>query len=273
MAGKTESAALLRDLWCLDLDKLDGWKKLPSYPVPFATVKMLRGYHMAVHDDKAYLFTGRPEVDYFDLVTRKWGSIRTKFRKADGSAGYARWLYPEQDLTDYTMQMVNGKLYVFGGTHTTAGIGCNLLVALDIAKREWTWLSGTVEPKADDLCPGPRKWPGSWVDKDGDRIYLFLGKADRQGALMKSPPQEHAANDGYEYDDFWSWGISEGRWRRELVKGNSPCARTEFSCAYVCPVFSTLGYCSNFTLIRIQSWTPPSHSEATTLPSRQRFPD
>lgn len=106
---------------------------------------------MAVYEDKAYLFTGRATVDYFDLTTRKWGAISTRFRKLSNSSNTAkeRWLYPGNNLTGYTMQMMNGRLYVFRGTHSKAAIGCNVLVILDIETCKWTHLSGTVEPKQD----------------------------------------------------------------------------------------------------------------------------
>jgi hypothetical protein len=46
---------------------MDRWRELAPYPVPMSMVSLFRGLHMAVHEDKAYLFTGRPSVDYFDL--------------------------------------------------------------------------------------------------------------------------------------------------------------------------------------------------------------
>jgi hypothetical protein len=63
---------------------------------------------MAVHKDKAYLFTGRATVDYFDLTACTWDTISTLFKK---TAGSGRWLCPGDELTDYMMQMVNGRLY------------------------------------------------------------------------------------------------------------------------------------------------------------------
>jgi hypothetical protein len=189
---------------------------------------------MAVHKDKAYLFTGRVRVDYFDLTTHKWGAISTRFKKesSSGKTAKERWLYPGSNLTDYTMQMISGRMYVFGGTHSKAAIGCNLLVVLDIETCEWTHLSGTVEPKQDYSCPGPRKWPTSWVNKAQDTIYILHGMADRPAA--KYMKEANAATDGHACEDFWSWNISNGKWKRERINGNPPCPRAEQAYTYVC---------------------------------------
>ena len=51
--------------------------RLP-YPAGMRTVVMNR--EMIVHGDKAYLFTGCPQVDYFDLMTDEWGYIMTTYK-------------------------------------------------------------------------------------------------------------------------------------------------------------------------------------------------
>lgn len=183
---------------------------------------------MAVHADKAYLFTGFPKVDYFDLITGKWESINTRFKREDGLAGGMPWLYPSA-ITDYAMQMVYGHLYVFGGSHKDASLGCNLFVVLDLKTREWTRLSGTVQPEPDYSCPGPRKWPASWVA--GDQMFIMYGVADRQGAQMHD--QKHAADEAFGYSDYWSWNFITKKWRMEKVNGNAPCPRAEAGCTYV----------------------------------------
>lgn len=82
---------------------------------------------MVMHSDsKAYLFTGRQDVDFFDLKTQRWGFIRTTY----DSAG--PWPYPSSRVVDYTMQCVSGKLYVFGGMHCKSNAGCDLFMELDI---------------------------------------------------------------------------------------------------------------------------------------------
>jgi hypothetical protein len=192
---------------------------------------------MAVHKDKAYLFTGRATVDYFDLTTRQWGTISTQFKKTSGSSPTAAgsWLYPGNNLTDYTMQMVDGRMYVFGGAHSRAAIGCNLLVVLDFETCEWTHLSGTVDPKQDYSCPGPRKWPTSWVNKEQDTIHILHGMADR--AAAKSYKQVNGASVSHACEDFWSWNIPNGKWKRERINGNPPCARAEQAYTYVKNLF------------------------------------
>ncbi|KAF8961956.1 hypothetical protein BDZ97DRAFT_1920853 [Flammula alnicola] len=57
-----------RDFWRLDLSKMDKWESLSPCPIPESRVDSLAGYKMVVGpDDKAYYFTGSPDVVYFDL--------------------------------------------------------------------------------------------------------------------------------------------------------------------------------------------------------------
>jgi hypothetical protein len=249
--GMNIEAAYLRDMWCLNLDKLDAWEQLPSYPVPFRTVPLLCGLQMSVHANKAYLFTGRPQVDFFDLTTRQWGFIKTEFKRDDGRAGPAPWLYPNHNLSDYAMQMIDGRMYVFGGSHADASLGTNLFVVLDLATRKWTHLSGTVLPTPDYSCPGPRKWPASWIAED--RIFIMYGVADRQGAQMQN--QSEAADEAFGYSDFWSWSLTDRKWRREIISGNPPCPRAEMAIAYVCTYSWTSACLFTYALMqRTRSW-------------------
>lgn len=275
-AGMDIEAAYLRDLWRLDLDKLDAWEQLPSYPIPFKTSpSLICGMSMSVHADKAYLFMGHPKIDFFDLKTGQWGFIKTEFKRDDGRAGPGPWPYPNNSLSDYAMQMVDGRMYVFGGSHAEASLGTNLFVVLDLATRKWTRLSGTVLPTPDYSCPGPRKWPASWVTDY--RIYIMYGCADRQGAKMQNQP--YAADDAFGYSDFWSWGIKEQKWRREIISGNPPCPRAETACTYVCTqeLFSTGRYLKayykepntrpNSIIWRVQPYVPDNiPGDRTVLP-------
>jgi hypothetical protein len=140
-------------------------------------------------------------------------------------------MYPDHNLTDYTVQMVAGKLYIFGGSYERAAIGCNLLCALDVTCGEWTHLSGTIEPRADYSCPGPRKWPASWVNKAQDTIYIMHGMVDRPAARMKN--QAHSEEEGHGCLDFWSWHIPTRKWRQERINGNPPTPRAEGAFTYV----------------------------------------
>lgn len=205
---------------------------------------------MAVHEDKAYLFTGRPEVDFYDLINNKWGSFTTRFAQTNGRPGNGPWMYPDDNLTDYTVQMVAGKLYIFGGTFKKAAIGCNLLCALDVVSGEWTHLSGTIEPKADYSCPGPRKWPASWVNKAQDTIYILHGMADRPAARMHN--QAHSEEEGHGCLDFWSWHIPTRKWRQERINGNPPTPRAEAAFVYVRIDDMDRSYTSLTILLRTQ---------------------
>ncbi|KAJ7077529.1 hypothetical protein B0H15DRAFT_924949 [Mycena belliarum] len=222
-----------RDIWALDLAKLDAWRRLPDYPV--STSGMFLGWTILVHNDTALLFTGRAAVDVLDLKTEKWSSFTTTYvpTAADRAAGVVgSWPYPGHTLADATMQIVGGKLYVFGGAHRTTSMGCNLFMQLDLATRRWRRLSGTVRvtEHGDYSCPGPRKSAASWVSPDKTRLFLLFGSFDRQAATMHD--ELHGSDESFGYADFWSWSIQDETWRRERMAGNPPCARTEMAFAY-----------------------------------------
>ena len=178
---------------------------------------------MVVRGTKAYLFTGRPQLDFFDLITEKWGYVMTKMKSG-------RWPYEGNSLIDYTMQLADGKLFVFGGSHLGSWVGCNVLMALDLDTHDWQHLSGTSKPQADYSCPGPRIYSASWVVDD--RLYIMYGMANRQAAQLHH--QLHGADMDYPYDDMWSWSIPQKKWRNERMLGNPPCPRCESACVYVC---------------------------------------
>ncbi|GLB35176.1 hypothetical protein LshimejAT787_0207410 [Lyophyllum shimeji] len=223
-----------RDFWYLDLEKLDAWRPLPGYPIPQSSSGAFLNWSMVVYNNKALLFTGRRQMDYFDLVTEKWGTIDTTYTptRADEKAGVGKWPWPGQRLSDSAQQIVGDKLLVFGGVHRDTNIGCNLFMELDLKTNVWRRLTGHVMPPPDNdySCPGPRKNPGSWVGKDKNRFYLLFGQCDRQGASLRKEP--HGASSAYPYEDMWSWDVREEKWRRERFPGNSPCPRTELACAY-----------------------------------------
>ncbi|KAJ7200490.1 hypothetical protein B0H12DRAFT_1164427 [Mycena haematopus] len=232
---QTSTGPWYRDMWALDLSKLDAWRKLPDYPIPVQTSGMFLGWNMLVYRDKAILFTGRPTVDTFDLRSETWGSFQTTYSSTPGDieAGVVdNWPYPGKICTDATMQILNDKLYVFGGHHRTTNMGSNLFMELDLVTRKWRRLSGTVRVAlhGDYSCPGPRKSASSWVSEDRTRIYLVFGSFDREAA--KSHGELHGADEAYGYPDFWSWSVEKETWRQERMSGNPPCARTEVACAY-----------------------------------------
>ncbi|KAJ7911339.1 hypothetical protein B0H13DRAFT_2009921 [Mycena leptocephala] len=215
---KTSFGPWYRDLWVLDLNTRDAWRKLPDYPRGTGETGMFTGWNMIVHNNTAILFTGRPTVDVFDLVHETWTSFKTTYSPtaADIQAGVQNgWPYPRELCSDSTMQIAHNKLYVFGGEHGTTSVGCNLFMELDLATRRWR---------------GSRGIASSWVSPDKKRIFVMFGQADRQGASLKK--ELHGSTEAFGYEDMWSWSIGEERWRRERMSGNPPCARTEMACAY-----------------------------------------
>ncbi|KAH0586659.1 hypothetical protein H2248_007875 [Termitomyces sp. 'cryptogamus'] len=223
-----------RDFWYLDLTKLDEWKQLPRYPNPMSSSGAFLNWSFVVYNNKAFLFNGRSQLDYFDLVQGKWESIITKYTPTseDRKAGVTgSWPWPGT-VTDSAQQVVGDKLFVFGGAHGKTSIGCNLFMELDLKTNTWRRLTGYVvpPPENDYSCPGPRKNAGSWVGKDINRFYLLFGHCSRDGAYLKNEP--HGSTEAYGFDDMWSWDIKKEKWRRERFPGNPPCPRTEFGCTY-----------------------------------------
>ncbi|KAJ7062886.1 hypothetical protein C8F01DRAFT_1056747 [Mycena amicta] len=237
VAGGTKSSLgpWYRDIWSLDLNKRDAWRRLPDYPTPRHVSDLFIGRNMLVYNDTAILFTGRPDVDVFDLKTETWSMFRTTYdpTPADIAAGVTeRWPYPRKTLYDSTMQIVDDKLYVFGGSHGSTIMGCSLFMELDLRTRKWRRLSGTVRvtEHADHSCPGPRKSAASFVSPDKKRFFLLFGVFDRDEASRNNEP--HGTDVNWACPDFWSWNIEEEAWRLERLSGNTPCARTEMAYTY-----------------------------------------
>ncbi|RDB16756.1 hypothetical protein Hypma_002384 [Hypsizygus marmoreus] len=222
-----------RDIWRLNLETLDAWQPLQPYLTPERYTGVWLQWNMKVYKDKAWLFTGRPQLDYFDLEKQKWGTVMSTYQttKADTDAGVTNnWPYPVWNSQGSTQQVVGNKLYTFGGTHGLTLLGCNMFMELDFDSLKWRRLSGTVHLKSDFTCPGPRNAASSWVDRDQERIYVIFGECDRTAADRHNEPQ--GAANGYAYEDFWSWDIKAEKWRMERLEGNIPCPRSEAACAY-----------------------------------------
>ncbi|KAJ6453239.1 hypothetical protein C8R47DRAFT_1229114 [Mycena vitilis] len=214
-----------RDFWSIDLAALAEWRALPDYPVPKSVTGDLVGYSMVVHGESAYFFTGRRELDVFNLRSQTWGSLRTTF------PGSEAWPYSRDRIVDYAMHCVRGKIYVFGGSHMLSEVGCTLLMELDVAARTWARLHGTAQPiHASYSGPGPRRSAGSWVGKDQNTLFVMYGVADRQTAGFAN--QAHGSVNAYAHDDLWAWDIAASSWSQRRLVGNVPSPRSEMACTY-----------------------------------------
>lgn len=225
---KTALGPYYNDVQYVDLQKLDGWQTLKAtYPGPDMR---MTGWYMEVYEDKAYLMNGYQDPYYIDLRTEKWGRLRTKWVK-NGDDCPSSWPIPGANLTECAAVAHKGKLYLFGGTHGKFHVGINIFLELNLATKEWHKLSGIAGPlKADFSCPGPRRHPAMWLNKKEERIYVLYGESDLASAgLMK---EEHGAGRSYSCEDFWSYDINEGAWRRERVVGNVPSPRSEMALTY-----------------------------------------
>ncbi|KAI0075656.1 hypothetical protein K474DRAFT_1646268 [Panus rudis PR-1116 ss-1] len=224
---KYHTGPYFHDLHYLELSNMKaGWHKLPDYPLPDPNLWRCSGWQMFVYDNKAYLFAGRPRLDYVDLVEERWSSVQTKYSEGG-------WPYPNGSFMNYGAVILDSTIYVFGGTHSTSELGCNLLIALDLKDPSYTWhkLSGHAgqpDLRPDFNLPGPRRHPTIWLDdrvKGKERIYILYGEANRQGAKIHYEP--YGAEESFGYEDFWSWDIHGKEWRRERLVGNAPSPRSE----------------------------------------------
>ncbi|KAJ7834346.1 hypothetical protein B0H14DRAFT_3871395 [Mycena olivaceomarginata] len=209
---KSERGPYYRDIWTLDLNKLDAWRQLPDYPVPAPATGLFLGWNMVLYNNVALLFTGRPTIDVSDLKTETWSSFHATYTptSADTATGVLHsWPYPGYKSFDSAMQIIGDKMYVFGGGHGSTLMGCNLFMELDLSTRKWRRLSGTVRvtEHGNYSCPGPRKSPASWVSEDRTRIYILFGIFDREEAHRYS--ELHGETVPFGCSDFWSWSVKE----------------------------------------------------------------
>ncbi|KIJ44991.1 hypothetical protein M422DRAFT_251632 [Sphaerobolus stellatus SS14] len=129
----TIGGPMYKDFYYLDLQKMDKWWCLPDYPaqiIHFDSHDSGTGWSnfvICVWGDKAYLFTCRLIVDYFNLKKKGW---------------------------ERNMHIVDGKMYKFGGFYIDCLLGNNLLLKLDLQTKTWRRLSGRVQLKPDPLYPG-----------------------------------------------------------------------------------------------------------------------
>ncbi|KAJ7602306.1 hypothetical protein DFH06DRAFT_1398480 [Mycena polygramma] len=197
---KNTEGPFYRDFWVLDLEDLDGWRRLPDFPVPEALTGELRDFELAPHaDGRIFVFVGWPSaISVFDTKSHKWGMMRTTFVH---DAQMHEWLYRGLRVSEYT------------------------------AHRKWRRLSGSAVPKPSQSSPGPRERCHSWVGKDKAHIFYMFGQSDRPAAEIVQqtggPPFfSHA------YSDLWSWDIKAEKWKRELLRGNVPSSCSEMACTY-----------------------------------------
>ncbi|KIJ25917.1 hypothetical protein M422DRAFT_273054 [Sphaerobolus stellatus SS14] len=100
---------MYKDFYYLDLQKMDKWWCLPDYPaqrIHFDSHDSSTGWSnivICVWGDKAYLFTGRLIVDYFNLKKKGWGVITTRYL-SPGSWPFTYF------TAGRNMHIVNGKI-------------------------------------------------------------------------------------------------------------------------------------------------------------------
>ncbi|KAJ7594750.1 hypothetical protein C8J56DRAFT_448047 [Mycena floridula] len=219
-SGKMDKARLYDDFWRLDLSNFAvGWEKLPSLPSSFRF--QLGGHQASVYaqHSRVYVFNGSSHLCYYDLVTEKWDRVQT--------GGMTR--YPNDRLTDFSMVICSDRLYIFGGTHDKAVMGCDEFQSLSLETMRWDHISGTISGEIPSWnSPGPRRHAACWTSKG--EVYIMGGEADRLAGSMAG--LRSGATRGYGYDDLWAYKPTEKGWRKLLIKGNRPCPRSEMSVTY-----------------------------------------
>jgi hypothetical protein len=177
--------AFFCDIWCLPLTPLGQWKKLPDFPSGILPPK---GIRMAVWKDKALMFRGhRDRLGFFDLKTETWGTQKTTFGSSQ------RWPYNEGIFDQYSVEMFEDTMYVFGGDDSGSCLGTNVLMALDMKTWAWTHLGGTSAAIATQTMPNLRCYPNCWIVPKERRLYVLYGNANR--SLAKQEKKPHGATD------------------------------------------------------------------------------
>ncbi|RPA83985.1 galactose oxidase [Ascobolus immersus RN42] len=228
--GQEQNHLRSKDFWCIPLPKkrnstmAGAWRQLPDVPVD-PRFHNTAGMPIQVYNDKAYVFYGSPTLQVFDLRTEKWSTLATVLVGK-------RWPYVRNSSSEHALEVLNGKLYVFGGQDGRDQLGNNIFMVLDLSNNQWQYISGLSKPTPTWKEPMLRVYPGSWADPIRNRFFLHHGNANRMSQLIKEPRGEHAADQDHTYDDTWSYNPTTKQWIRENVTGNYPCPRTEHSLVF-----------------------------------------
>jgi hypothetical protein len=228
--GQEQNHMRSKDFWCIPLPKerkstmAGAWRQLADIPVD-SRAHNTAGVPIQVYNDKAYVFYGTPTLQVFDLRTEKWSGLSTVLRGK-------RWPYIHNTSSEHAVEILDGKLYVFGGQDGRDQLGNNIFMVLDLSDNEWKYVSGHSEPTATWNEPMLRVYPGSWADPIRKKLYVHYGNANRMSQWIRLPKGEHAAETDHTYEDTWSYNTSTKQWNRENVAGNYPCPRTEHSLVF-----------------------------------------
>ncbi|KAJ3517674.1 hypothetical protein NLJ89_g366 [Agrocybe chaxingu] len=223
-----------KDFWRINLQKLDRWESLPSPRRVPRDKDNLSNHGMAVHDGAAYLFMGSATLLRYEFRSSQWTTVKTRF-KSDSVVNQP-WPYsmvdgmPDSVCFAFSMICVLGKIYVFGGCTVHSFVGIDLFLELDIEKREWRRLSGSLNPVPSYSSPNPRQTPALWANREQTKTFLMYGHVDRTFAYQRGA--RHGCPVNYAHDDLWSWDIVEEKWTREKIRGNPPCPRGEMAVVY-----------------------------------------
>ncbi|KAH8108389.1 hypothetical protein DFH11DRAFT_1516950 [Phellopilus nigrolimitatus] len=221
--GMTDLHFEHRDVWYEKIcSKNMSWKKLPNMP-PIRIQAGLSCSRLMKHwKDKAYLFIGAKTLWVFDLEQEKWNSIMTTF--------HGKWPYHGNNVTGFSSEILEGKLYIFGGDDENTHLGTNIFMALDLTTLEWDHISGTSANVPKTREPNLRVLASMWAVPAQRRLYLIFGDANRSGALRAR--KRHGNQSDFTYDDFWSFDAASKTWYRERLRGSFPAPRTEMAAIY-----------------------------------------
>ncbi|KAG9047731.1 hypothetical protein FS837_001628 [Tulasnella sp. UAMH 9824] len=238
------------DGWALNLrDLKQGWRQVPYPEINF--VHSRDTLQLALHEDKAYLFIGEPNVHVFNLRNETWSTVRTTMKRG------TPWttVFPGNRLESYACVVSGNTIYYFGGSDGTNRLGRNAIVALDLTTLRWELVSGKVEVNDDPTLPGVREYPVMWMDQG--KLWITLGNANRQAEWLRSGEENVGAPIDHSYQDLWSYDLKTKQWVDERSSGNPPCLRTEVEYTFNISwnrVIVHGGYCASLGFTGSSTW-------------------
>ena len=210
------------------------WKRLPDCPKPFLqnalNIPLAFLYiRMKVFKSRAYVFTGFKDILFFDLEKQVWGMILTIY----ADSGTKPWPYEINVAQNYCMEIFEEKIYIIGGEieriGKTINDPSNIVMMLDIERKEWRHLGGDFSLWVNMTRPQVRSGASSWLVPEQRKIFMLYGNFPR--FKYSSLPEVYSRIE-WIYDDMWSFDIDNHKWHRECIQGNFPVPRTGCAHAY-----------------------------------------
>ena len=209
---------------CLELDATTKrWDCVSELPFRFMSLAFRS--KAVVYNDYVWHFNGSKTLLRFHLVTGNWDTVDTK---CNG------WPYIQGLLQSFCIELLNDKLYIYGGCKGRFEI-LDAFMVLDLSRLKWRQLKMT-----DLVCPSAREAMASWVVPEENKLYIMFGSnTDSLQDLDSGSDMEFETESEYDlvsikqiFDEMWSYSINDGRWKQEVIRGNPPSCREFMSAVY-----------------------------------------